>query len=140
MLTSGGLEPVEGHAAVADVVVDVNETRSDVKAGNVDDFAGGSGGNLFGDSGDFAGGDGNVHDGVDVVGRIDDVPALQKEIVRRGLSRRRDGKERQKGDSEKNSKKMSHAKSFVLKRYKRFEESVLSCGAVVTCRVDFGWP
>lgn len=87
----GRLKPVEGSAAVADVVMDIDEPGRDIEAGDVDDFSGGRGGNVFGDGSDFAGGDGDVHHGVDVISGIDDVAALKKEIILDSLCGRGEG-------------------------------------------------
>ena len=44
---ASGIKPIERRAAVTDVVVDVDESGSDVETGDIDDFSGGGGGNIF---------------------------------------------------------------------------------------------
>ena len=85
MRASFRIEPVERSAAKSGVVMDIDEAGGDVETGRVHDLSGRIGGNVFFDGSDFAAGDSDVHYGVNVVGRIDDVAALEKEIVAGGL-------------------------------------------------------
>jgi len=92
------IKPVQRGSANSDVVVDVDEARSDVETGNVDHFSGRSGGNFFVDEGDFSARDGNIHRSIDVIGGIDDMAALQDEIIARrwslGIGAREAGQKR----------------------------------------------
>jgi hypothetical protein len=80
-----GGKPVEGGAAVTDVVVDVDEPRNDVQASHVNNFLGLTRRNVFLDGGDFSRSDRNVEVRVNLVGRIDDMPAFQNQVVGRRL-------------------------------------------------------
>jgi hypothetical protein len=94
-----GIKPVERRSAIRDVDVNVDEAGSDIEAGGVDDFSGGRSGNVFIDGGDFAGGNGDVHDAVNVICGVDDVAALEEKIVVRSL-RVSDGEEQDRGSEE----------------------------------------
>ncbi|MGC4055608.1 MAG: hypothetical protein QM757_42835 [Paludibaculum sp.] len=66
-----------------DVGVDVDQAGGDDQAGDVDDFCGIGGGQIRGDGGDFAILDGDVHEGVDVVFRVDDATPFEQHVVPR---------------------------------------------------------
>ena len=68
-----------------DVHVNIDETGSDVQAGDIDDPCGGGCRNVLLDGGDFAGRDSDVHDAVNVVCWVDHVAAFENEIVCWGL-------------------------------------------------------
>src|SRR5581483_1483714 len=83
-----GREPVQRSSAVADVVVNVNQARGDVQSGSIHDFAGLRGRNIFVEGGNLAVRDRNIHDAVKPVGRIDDVSALEQQVVMSRLRER----------------------------------------------------
>ena len=85
-------ELVRQHAVVAgpgvlhagggkDVDMRVDETRGDVEAADIDDGPGLCGIDIAAHGRDLPVGNGDVHDGVDVVARIDDVSALEQDLI-----------------------------------------------------------
>jgi hypothetical protein len=79
--TSRGIEPVERRTTRGDVNVNVDQAGSYIETTGIDDFFGRGGGNVLFNGGDFASGDGDVHDTVNVVGGVDDVAAFEEEFV-----------------------------------------------------------
>ena len=75
------IKPVQRGSANSDVVVDVDEARSDVETGNIDYFSGRCRGNVFVDGCDSSAGDGNIHRSIDVIRGIDDMATSQEEII-----------------------------------------------------------
>src|SRR5207302_1544559 len=71
------------HAAGEDVHVHVDQSRTDIEAGNVDGFARLRAGNVGCDSRDLALGDGYIPDRVEIVPGVDDVAALEQQIILR---------------------------------------------------------
>src|SRR5258708_39055479 len=74
-------EPVERRAAVTNVVVNVDQSRRNVKPGYIDHFLRLGRGNVFAHGGDFAAGNRNVEPRVNIVGGIDDMSAFQQKII-----------------------------------------------------------
>jgi len=115
--TSFGFKPIERSATGSDVDVDIDQARSDVEAGDVDDLFCGGGGNVFFDSGDSSGGDGDIHEAVNVIGGVDDVAAFEEDLVARslGLSRWEEGKEHEsRREGEKRSCEKLHMGPFLF--------------------------
>ena len=62
--------------------MDVDESRGDVVASDVDGFLRLFGRNVFGDAGDGLARDGDIHDAINPVGRIDHVAVFENLVVR----------------------------------------------------------
>lgn len=82
----GRIKPVERRTTVGNVHVNIDKAGSDIEAGDIDHLGGGGSWDIFLYRGDFAGGDRDIHDAINVVGGIDDVAAFQDEIIGGRLS------------------------------------------------------
>src|SRR5260370_27734597 len=74
-------EPVERRTAVTNVIVNVDQSRRNVKPVYIDHFLCLGRGNIFAQGGDFAAGNRNVEHRVNIVSGIDDMSAFQQKVI-----------------------------------------------------------
>ena len=66
---------------MADVEMDINQTRRDVQAGSIDNFPRLTGGNIFFHGRDLVLGDRNIHHSVQIARGINYVAAFQQQVI-----------------------------------------------------------